>query len=261
MLDDLYAGALSDAEARLTKYSVADLAKAVEAQVPALDAIRLLSSGNSINVIAEIKRASPSKGFLAEIADPAELARTYESAGAAAISVLTEERKFKGTLADLAQVRQAVSVPILRKDFIAIEQQVLEARVAGADIVLLIVAGLDQSTLQHLFRFAESLGMTAFVETHNKEEVLRAIDTGANMIGINARDLSTFETDRELFASLADLLPKDAIAVAESAVRNLEDVVAYAKAGADCVLVGEALVTGDAGELLREFTTVPKIRL
>ena len=261
MLDDLYAGALSDAEARLTKYSVADLAKAVEAQVPALDAIRLLSSGNSINVIAEIKRASPSKGFLAEIADPAELARTYESAGAAAISVLTEERKFKGTLADLAQVRQAVSVPILRKDFIAIEQQVLEARVAGADIVLLIVAGLDQSTLQHLFRFVESLGMTAFVETHNKEEVLRAIDTGATMIGINARDLTTFETDRDLFASLVDLLPKDAIAVAESAVRNLEDVVAYAKAGADCVLVGEALVTGDAGELLREFTTVPKIRL
>ena len=261
MLDDLYAGALSDAEARLTKYSVADLAKAVEAQVPALDAIRLLSSGNSINVIAEIKRASPSKGFLAEIADPAELARTYESAGAAAISVLTEERKFKGTLADLAQVRQAVSVPILRKDFIAIEQQVLEARVAGADIVLLIVAGLDQSTLQHLFRFVESLGMTAFVETHNKEEVLRAIDTGATMIGINARDLTTFETDRDLFASLVDLLPKDAIAVAESAVRNLEDVVAYAKAGADCVLVGEALVTGDAGELLREFTSVPKIRL
>lgn len=261
MLDDLYAGALSDAEARLTKYSVADLAKAVEAQVPALDAIRLLSSGNSINVIAEIKRASPSKGFLAEIADPAELARTYESAGASAISVLTEERKFKGTLADLAQVRQAVSVPILRKDFIAIEQQVLEARVAGADIVLLIVAGLDQSTLQHLYRFVESLGMTAFVETHNKEEVLRAIDTGATMIGINARDLTTFETDRDLFASLVDLLPKDAIAVAESAVRNLEDVVAYAKAGADCVLVGEALVTGDAGELLREFTTVPKIRL
>ena len=261
MLDDLYAGALSDAEARLSKYSVADLTKAIEAQVPALDAIRLLSSGNSINVIAEIKRASPSKGFLAEIADPAELARTYQSAGAAAISVLTEERKFKGTLADLAQVRQAVSVPILRKDFIAIEQQVLEARVAGADIVLLIVAGLEQSTLQHLFRFVESLGMTAFVETHNKEEVLRAIDTGATMIGINARDLSTFETDRELYASLADLLPKDTIAVAESAVRNLEDVVSYAKAGADCVLVGEALVTGDAENLLREFTSVPKIRL
>jgi indole-3-glycerol phosphate synthase len=261
MLDDLYAGALSDAEARLTKYSVSDLTKAAEAQAPALDAIRLLSAGNSINVIAEIKRASPSKGFLAEIADPADLARTYESAGAAAISVLTEERQFKGNLSDLAQVRQAVSVPILRKDFIAIEQQVLEARVAGADIVLLIVAGLEQSTLQHLVRFVESFGMTPFVETHNKDEVLRAIDTGANMIGINARDLSTFDTDRELYSRLADLLPKDSIAVAESAVRNLDDVVAYAKAGADCVLVGEALVTGDAGKLLREFTTVPKIRL
>jgi indole-3-glycerol phosphate synthase len=261
MLEDLYAGALSDAESRLAKYSLADLAVAAEAQAPALDAISLIAAGNTINVIAEIKRASPSKGFLAEIADPAELASTYEAAGAAAISVLTEERKFKGNLGDLAQVRQAVSVPILRKDFIAIEQQVLEARVAGADIALLIVAGLDQATLQHLVRFVESLGMTPFVETHNKEEVLRAIDTGANMIGINARDLSTFETDRELFATLVDLLPRDALAVAESAVRNLDDVIAYAKAGADCVLVGEALVTGDAAQLLSEFTAVTKIRL
>lgn len=261
MLDDLYAGALSDAEIRLYRYSIADLAEAIEAQQPALDAIGLLSVGNTINVIAEIKRASPSKGFLAEIADPAELAKTYESAGAAAISVLTEERQFMGNLADLAQVRQAVTVPILRKDFIAIEQQVLEARVAGADIVLLIVAGLEQNTLQHLVRFVESFGMTAFVETHNKEEVLRAIDTGSNMIGINARDLSTFDTDRELFATLVDLLPKNALAVAESAVRDITDVVAYAQAGADCVLVGEALVTGDAGTLLSEFISVPKIRL
>jgi indole-3-glycerol phosphate synthase len=261
MLEDLYAGALSDAEERLNKYSIADLSKAIESQQPAMDAIGLLSTGNTINVIAEIKRASPSKGFLAEIADPAELAQIYQAAGAAAISVLTEERQFKGNLADLAQVRQAVTVPVLRKDFIAIEQQVLEARVAGADIVLLIVAGLEQSTLQHLVRFVESFGMTAFVETHNEEEVLRAIDTGVNMIGINARDLSTFGTDRELFATLVDLLPKDSLAVAESAVRDKMDVMAYAKAGADCVLVGEALVTGDASALLSEFISVPKIRL
>jgi len=261
MLDDLYAGALSDAEQRLEITSLAELAKIADEQPAPLDAISFLSAGNSINVIAEIKRASPSKGFLAEISNPAELAVTYESSGAAAISVLTEERKFKGSLNDLAEVRKAVRVPVLRKDFIALEQQVLEARAIGADIVLLIVAGLDQATLQHLVRFVESFGMTAFVETHDRDEVLRAIDTGANLIGINARDLSTFDTDRELFATLADLLPRDAVAVAESAVRDVTDVMAYAAAGADCVLVGEALVTGDAGALLSEFISIPKIRL
>ena len=175
--------------------------------------------------------------------------------------MLTEERKFKGSLADLAAVRQAVSIPILRKDFVSLEQQVLEARAYGADLVLLIVAGLEQNVLERLARFVESFGMTPFVETHNSEEVTRAIDLGAKLIGINARDLSTFETDRELFATLADLLPADCIAVAESAVRNQADVAAYANAGADMVLVGEALVTGDTEALLKQFTSVPKIRL
>jgi len=261
MLDDLYAGALSDAEQRLSNSSLAEIASLAEARPASLDALKVLSEGNTINVIAEIKRASPSKGPLAEIPDPGSFASIYENSGAAAISVLTEERKFKGTLEDLADVRDAVRVPILRKDFIAIEQQVLEARGYGADIVLLIVAGLEQKVLQHLVRFVESFGMTAFVETHNRDEVLRAIDTGANLIGINARDLSTLDTDRELFAFLSDLLPKNAIAVAESAVRDVNDVIAYAAAGADCVLVGEALVTGDAASLLGQFIAVPKIRL
>jgi indole-3-glycerol phosphate synthase len=127
--------------------------------------------------------------------------------------------------------------------------------------VLLIVAGLDQATLEHLFRFTTSFGMTPFVETHNAEEVRRAIDVGAELIGVNARDLGTFETDRNLFAELVDLLPKDSIAVAESAVRNLDDVMNYAKAGADCVLIGEALVTGDPVQLLQSIQQVPKIRL
>ena len=261
MLEELYAGALSDAEQRLNESSIAELTALAESRPAPLDAISFLSAGNTINLIAEIKRASPSKGFLAEISDPAALALTYESSGGAAISVLTEEGKFKGSLRDLAEVRKAVRVPILRKDFIAIEQQVLEARATGADIVLLIVAGLDQSTLQHLVRFVESFGMTAFVETHNQDELLRAIDTGANLIGINARDLSTFDTDRELFATLVELLPRSAVAVAESAVRDVADVMAYAAAGADCVLVGEALVTGDAAALLNSFKVIPKIRL
>ena len=175
--------------------------------------------------------------------------------------MLTEERKFKGSLADLVAVRAAVAIPVLRKDFVSMEQQVLEARAYGADLVLLIVAGLEQDKLVKLARFVESFGMTPFVETHSSEEVSRAVDSGAKLIGINARDLSTFETDRNLFEELAQSLPSDCIAVAESAVRNTEDVSAYAKAGADMVLVGEALVTGDAAQLLGEFTSVKKIRL
>jgi indole-3-glycerol phosphate synthase len=127
--------------------------------------------------------------------------------------------------------------------------------------VLLIVAGLEQKDLEHLTRFIESFGMTPFVETHNADEVSRAIDVGAKLIGINARDLSTFETDRELFQTLAGALPANCIAVAESAVRNEADVKAYANSGADMVLVGEALVIGDAQSLLEQFTSVPKIRL
>ena len=261
MLQDLYAGAVSDAQARLEHTSIADLDKLIADAKPVLNALSHFGSGSNIEVIAEIKRASPSKGDLANIPDAAALAKVYETSGASAISVLTEERKFKGSLADLAAVRQAVSIPILRKDFVSLEQQVLEARAYGADLVLLIVAGLEQNALWQLARFVESFGMTPFVETHNSEEVTRAIDVGAKLIGINARDLSTFETDRELFATLSDLLPPDCIAVAESAVRNQADVVAYANAGADMVLVGEALVTGDTEALLKQFTSVPKIRL
>lgn len=261
MLEDLYAGALADAEFRAERVSKTLLDSLISKQPHALNAKSILSSGNNINVIAEIKRASPSKGDLAEIPDAAELAKTYAQAGAAAISVLTEERKFKGSLDDLIVVREAVSIPLLRKDFIATERQVLEARAYGADIVLLIVAGLDQSTLQTLFRFIESFGMTPFVETHNAEEVQRAVDVGAELIGVNARDLATFETDRGLFAELVDMLPRNSITVAESAVRNVQDVRDYALAGADCVLIGEALVTGDPGQLLGEIALVPKIRL
>ena len=261
MLQDLYAGAEADALARLEQVSIADLDKLIELAVPAIGCIEYFGSSSTIEVIAEVKRASPSKGDLAQIPDAAALAFTYQEAGASAISVLTEERKFKGSLADLIAVRSKVSIPVLRKDFVSFEQQVLEARAYGADLVLLIVAGLEQDTLVRLTRFVESFGMTPFVETHNSDEVLRAIDTGAKLIGINARDLSTFETDRTLFEDLAGLLPRDCIAVAESAVRNTQDVESYAQAGADMVLVGEALVTGNAKKLLGEFTSVEKIRL
>ena len=170
--------------------------------------------------------------------------------------MLTEQRKFKGSLEDLAQVRAAVDVPLLRKDFIANEQQILEARAFGADIFLLIVAGLDQATLTRLKTFGEQLGMTAFVETHSVDEVSRALDVDAGLLGVNARDLSTFQTDRNLFVSLVEMIPAGVIKVAESAVRDVEDVRHYRASGADVVLVGEALVTGDAGQMLRDFLAV-----
>lgn len=261
MLEDLYAGAEADARARLEQVSISQLEHLINNVAQPIDCLSAFGKSQTIQVIAEIKRASPSKGDLNPIPDAAALALTYESAGASAISVLTEERKFKGSLADLVAVRKAVSIPVLRKDFVSMVQQVLEARAYGADLVLLIVAGLEQKKLEELARFVESFGMTPFVETHSRDEVSRAIDAGAKLIGINARDLSTFETDRNLFERLAGSLPSDCIAVAESAVRNTQDVSDYAKAGADMVLVGEALVTGDAAQLLGEFTSVGKIRL
>ena len=256
MLEGLYAGAIADAASREDALSFSAIKKLVDAASPSLNAIEFLSPANHIKVLAEVKRASPSRGDLAEIANPAELAATYAAAGASTISVLTEERRFKGSLADLRAVRAAVDVPVLRKDFIANEYQVLEARAAGADLVLLIVAGIEGKLLERLKKLIEELGMTAFVETHNADEVKYAIDIDTKLLGVNARDLSTFETDRNLFASLSHLIPAGVIKVAESAVRGVEDVRHYREAGADIVLVGEALVTGDPVQLLKEFAAI-----
>lgn len=258
MLESLYAGAIEDSRKRQDQIPLPAIEKkALSAPAP-LDSIRFLGSGSNISVIAEIKRASPSKGHLASISDPAALAKLYEAAGASAISVLTEQRSFLGNLKDLDSARAAVAVPILRKDFIANEYQVLEARAHGADIVLLIAAGLERAALISLKSLIESLGMSAFIETHSLEEVKFAASIGANLVGINARDLTTFETDRALFEKLVDQLPKECIKVAESAVRDFSDAEAYAAAGAQCILVGEALVTGDAKQLLESFTQIAK---
>ena len=258
MLQSLYAGAIADAKTRQESVSLSEIEQLASKAKPALDAIAHLGSGEFVRVIAEIKRASPSKGHLATIADPGALASVYESAGASAISVLTEQRSFLGSLRDFDEVRASVSLPLLRKDFIANEYQVFEARAHGADIVLLIAAGLDPADLIRLKALIESLGMTAFVETHNRDEVKFAASIGAKLVGVNARDLTTFETDRNLFEELVDILPGECIKVAESAVRGVADVEAYAAAGADCVLVGESLVTGDAENLVRAFSRIAK---
>ena len=257
MLDALTAGALDDAATRREDVSLAEIERrALRAPKPS-DGYSALAPTSHIRLIAEIKRASPSKGALADIADAPELAADYVAGGADAISVLTEQRRFGGSLADLDAIRDRVTVPLLRKDFIAEEYQILEARAHGADIVLLIVAALEQPLLERLFSFAHQLELTVLVETHSADEVRRAADIGSRLIGVNARDLTTFELDRNLFAAVHHLIPSDAISVAESAVQTVEDVQAYRSSGADVVLVGEALVTSrDAQRTVREFREV-----
>jgi len=245
VLTDLVQGAREDALTRESERSL-DQLEQLAARAPAVKAgadLRGVASG--VGIIAEIKRRSPSKGSLADILDPVPLARDYEAGGATAISVLTEQRRFGGSLADLAAVAKATTIPVLRKDFISSDYQVVEARAHGADIILLIVAALSDEELSHLLELATRWGMTSLVEAHSAEEVRRAVAIGAKIIGVNARDLRTFEVDKTLFGRLRPLIPEDAIAVAESAVSGVEDVRAYRDQGADVVLVGEALVTGE----------------
>jgi indole-3-glycerol phosphate synthase len=258
VLESLFAGSLEDSERRREAASYSQVEAAALGNQPALDALEFLAPSDQIKVLAEVKRASPSRGQMAEIPDPANLAEIYATNGASAISVLTEERKFKGSLDDLRAVRSRVSVPLLRKDFTSNEYQILEARAAGADIILLIVAGLTQKDLARLQKFTLELGMTPFVETHDREELERALELDAKLVGVNARDLSTFETDRNLFGSLVELFPAGVIKVAESAVRNADDVAHYRSAGADVVLVGEALVTNDPAKMLQSFLLAGK---
>lgn len=247
------AGAVEDAEVRATARSLAVIERLASDAPAALDALTALRPADRVKIIAEVKRASPSRGDLADIPDPALQASLYQEGGASAISVLTEARKFKGSLEDLIAVKSAVTVPVLRKDFIATPYQVFEARAAGADLVLLIVAALEQRLLAELHTLTLELGMTPLVETHSADEVRRAADIGATLIGVNARNLSTFELDRDLFGRLVELIPADAVKIAESAVLSPADVAHYRSAGADVVLVGEALVTGDSVATLREF--------
>ncbi|GMA31129.1 indole-3-glycerol phosphate synthase TrpC [Litorihabitans aurantiacus] len=246
VLEDIVAGVQQDVAARKAVTSLDELKQRAAARPSAKTCHDRLKVAEAVQVIAEIKRASPSKGDLAEIPDPAALASSYESGGAAVVSVLTEERRFKGSLADLDAVRGAVDIPVLRKDFVVTPYQIWEARAHGADLVLLIVAALEQTVLTSFVERIHSLGMSALVEAHNAEEARRAVDAGAQIVGINARDLKTLEVDRRTFAAVVDVLPDRVAKIAESAVRGPHDVVEHARAGADAVLVGETLVrSGD----------------
>jgi indole-3-glycerol phosphate synthase len=243
VLDEIVDGVRVDLAEREAAVPLVEVKEAARRAPDALDPLpRFRAPG--ISVIAEVKRSSPSKGALAEIADPAALAAEYEAGGAATISVLTEKRRFGGSLGDLGAVRAAVGIPVLRKDFIVTSYQLWEARAAGADLALLIVAALDQVALECLVDRAQSIGLTPLVEVHDEEEVDRALDAGATLIGVNARNLKTLEVDRDTFARLAPRIPHDVVRVAESGVRGPHDVFEYAKQGANVVLVGETLVKG-----------------
>ena len=233
-------------EARQRLVTLAELKERAAAAAPARDAWAALggpSDRTQLKVIAEIKRRSPSKGDLASIADPASLAVQYAYGGAAVISVLTEQRRFNGSLADLDTVRAAVDVPLLRKDFMIDEYQIWEARAHGADLILLIVASLSDAQLREYSALSRELGMNVLVETHTAGEVERAVAAGARIIGVNVRNLKTLDVDRSVFSELAAGIPAGALVVGESGVRGVDDVRHYAASGANAVLVGEALVS------------------
>ena len=241
VLDQIIAGVREALEQRKAARPMAALEALVAELPPALDPLPALR-GPGLGVIAEVKRASPSKGHLATIADPAGLAARYAAGGASAISVLTERRRFNGSLADLEAVRAAVDTPLLRKDFVVTDYQLWEGRAAGADLALLIVAALTDAELARLLALGDRLGLTCLVETHTADEVRRAVDAGAGLIGVNNRNLKTLDVDLARFEELVGLLPAGTVAVAESGILSLADAQRMADAGAHAVLVGEALV-------------------
>ena len=255
VLDEILDGVRADLADRQRQISLDQLKEMARRAPSPRDALAALKS-EGVTVIAEVKRASPSRGKMAAIPDPAALAADYEAGGAKIISVLTEPRFFGGTLEDLDAVRRAVQVPVLRKDFVISSYQLWEARARGADVVLLIVAALEQSALVSLVERASSIGLLPLVEVHAEAELDRALDAGATVIGVNARNLATLKMDRGIFGRVAGKIPEGIVKIAESGVRGPRDLLAYASCGADAVLVGESLVSEkDPRQAVSELVT------
>lgn len=260
VLDEIIDGVREDLTQRMREIPlerIKELAFAAPAPKDALAA--LTGEDTKVRIISEVKRSSPSKGALGEITNPAQLAQKYQAGGASVISVLTEQRRFGGSLTDLDAVRAAVNIPVLRKDFTVEEYQIWEARAHRADMVLLIVAALPEKTLRYFIELTELLGMNALVETHTPQEIEIAQRIGAKIVGVNVRNLKTLEVNNSHYAQLAANLPQNVVKVAESGVADIQDVIDYASAGADAVLIGEALVkSGDPEGTVRAFSAVSR---
>ena len=243
VLNSIIEGVREDLAAR--RLPMGQLQEALETAPAVRDCLPHLLS-IEMSVIAEVKRSSPSKGALAPISDPAGLAAQYEEAGAHVVSVLTEQRRFGGSLADLDVVRRAIDLPILRKDFMVDEYQFYEARAHGADVVLLIVAALSKNQLEDYFHLSTELGMRSLIEVHTHDELERAIEISPEIIGVNSRNLKTLEVDSRAFAELIPQIPANIARVAESGISTREEVLFAQECGATAILVGEALVRSGA---------------
>jgi indole-3-glycerol phosphate synthase len=250
-LSEIIEGVLADVNNRLVPISI--LEKQLD-QAPVLrDAYSALSK-KGLSLIAEVKRSSPSKGALATISNPVELANSYQAGGAEIISILTEERRFKGSISDLVSVRSAVSIPVLRKDFIVTEFQVYESRIIGSDLLLLIVAGLSKSQLKDYFQLATGLGMQVLVEVHDLSEVELALEIDSKIVGVNCRNLKTLEIDKTAFDLILPRLPENVLKVAESGISTRDEVEKIESLGADAILVGETLVkSGNPVHTIKEL--------
>jgi indole-3-glycerol phosphate synthase len=246
VLDSIIEGVREDLAKR--RKSLNQILEEMSQAAPVRDA-HIALTGDEMKVIAEVKRSSPSKGSLSAITDPAALAESYQKAGASVISVLTEERRFKGSLADLDAVRSRVDIPVLRKDFMVDEYQFYEARAHGADLVLLIVAALSKSQLKDFFDIATELKMAALIEVHTADELERALEISPRIVGVNSRNLKTLEVDPKAFADLIPQIPAELIRVAESGISTRNDVEFAQNSGAKAILVGEALVTSGDPDL------------
>ncbi|HEY8923711.1 MAG TPA: indole-3-glycerol phosphate synthase TrpC [Polyangia bacterium] len=251
ILDEILARTRADLPARKERRPIEALAQAAAARPPARSLRAALRQPGKVTAIAEFKRRSPSLGWIRQKAEVTAVATAYARAGAAALSILTDEPFFGGTLDDLARARDVVDLPILRKDFIVDEYQIVEARAAGADAVLLIVAALDAPTLRSLYATCKRVGVEALVEAHDADEVARAVALGASIIGINHRDLKTFTLDRELALRLRPAISRDVVVVGESGIREAGDLRRLGDGGIDAVLVGETLMRAhDPGGVL-----------
>jgi len=257
MLEEIIKNKAEEVSRLKASASVEEMRKRSAELEPPRDFAAAIRGGEAVRIIAEVKKASPSRGVIRKDFDPLAIARAYERNGAAAISVLTDEKYFDGRLEYLALIKKKTFLPVLRKDFIIDEIQVHESRAAGADALLLIVAALDKDRLKKLLGLTTELGMSALVEVHDRGELERALEADAKIIGINNRDLRTFRTDIRTTLELAPLVPGDRIIVTESGINTREDIEKLKNAGVDAFLVGESLVREeDPGRKLKELMGV-----